>query len=633
MKAETLAKSKPSSGGTQATESVARTASPADAFAEIFRLAKSVSSRQRFMADMLRCVVRAYSSPYGAIHIRYAAEVIQDDAHSGPTDPKFWKPSVQRFLTESLTEPRPWAKLLEARNGTAKVAFLSAPIYDPSGPAIGALAIVVAVTDEGDWTAHLSTLESLARTASFAVEFVGRSEGSVGAGRGGDRALARTAIYESAEELAFAITHEIRNRLGFEQVALGLVVGKHVRLLSISGLDQINNRSPGVAGLRAAMEECLDAAKPIIHPSPPEWGQKDEQPPIYHLHRQWHAAAKTDSVASIPLRGGENIVAILSLRSGIEQPLTPARVDEIRARVEPFSSSLVLTHQARRGLPRHVIESVRELIASLTTPGRTKRRVIAAVLTIGALYFCFGTMNYEVTVPCKVTPAHLRHVSAPFGGVLADALVRQGDRVAKGEILCEFDHRELDQQRAELTAQLEVQERERDRAMAEGSPAAARLAVANRDLIQVRKEIVERRIEQSVVRSPIDGVVIVGDPKKLVGAVLPQGEPLFQVAPPGAWILELSLPEWAVADVSSGLRGVFISFARPGEPGEFHIARLLPAAESRQAKNVFIAEAELSSAGDWTKPGMEGVGRIYVGSRQIWWVALHRIIDFVYLKL
>ncbi|MDO8630844.1 MAG: HlyD family efflux transporter periplasmic adaptor subunit [Phycisphaerales bacterium] len=622
-----------STNQTHAGEKDSSPPSPADAFAEIFRLAKNVPSRQRFMTDVLRCVVRAYSSPYGAIHIRYASEVVQDETHAGPTDPKFWKSGIQQFLTQSLIEPRPWAKLLKARNGTARVAFISAPIYDPGGPAIGALAIVVAVEDDADWTAHLSTLESLCRTASFAVEFVGRSEGPAGSARGGDRALARAAAYESAEELAFALTHELRNRFGFEQVALGMVAAKHVRILSISGLDQVNGRSPGVASLRAAMEECLDAATPILHPHPADWEQKSERPPIYHLHRQWHAAAKGDSVASIPLRAGEEVVAILSVRSRSDQPLTPARVDEIRARVEPFASSLVLTQRARRSLARHAKESVRETMASLTASGRYKRKVFAAALTVATLVFCFGTMNYEIAAPCKVASAHMRHVSAPFAGVLTDAPIRQGDRVGKGEVLCEFDHRELDQQRMELAAQLEVLERERDRATAEGYPAAARLAAANQELIRVRKEIVERRIEQSVVRSPIDGVVIQGDPRKLVGAVLPQGESLFQIAPVDAWTLELSIPEWAVTDVSSGLRGSFISFARPETHREFRIARVLPAAESRQTHNVFVAEAELEAGGEWIKPGMEGVARVRVGSRPIWWVALHRVIDYARLKL
>ncbi len=606
---------------------------PTAAFGEIFHIARNVTTRQRFMVEVLRCVVRSFSSPFGAIHVRYASEVVQDEAHSGPTDPRFWKSSLQQFLTESLTEPRPWAKLLKARNGTAKVAFLSAPIYDPGGPAIGSLAVVVAVANDGDWTSHLATLESLCRTASFAVEFVGRSDQQDGLSAGADRAAARAASFESAEQLAFAITHELRNRFGFEQVALSLVEGKHVRIISISGLDQVNQRSPGVASLRAAMEECLDAGTSITHPHSPDWAENHERPPIHHLHRQWHAAAKGDPVASIPLRAGDAVAAILSVRSRSDRPLNPARVEEIRARVEPFASPLVLTNRARRGLWRHAKESLRETISSLAAPGQHKRKIVAALLIIAVLFFAFGTMTYEVTAPCKVVPAHMRHIAVPFSGVLLSVLVHQGDQVRAGDVLCEFDRRDLEQQRAELVAQNEVLERERDRAMVEGSPVAAQLAVANQELMRVRLGIVDRRIEHSIVRAPMDGVIIHGDPRKLVGAVLPQGEPLFQIAPAGDWKLELSIPQWAVSEVSSDQQGSFVSFARPEMRREFRVARVLPSAETRQARNVFIAEADFESGETWIKPGMEGAASISVGPRRVWWIALHRLIDYAYLKL
>lgn len=606
--------------------------SSADAFGEIFRISRTAGSRQRFMGETLRAIVRALASPYGAIHVRYASEVVQEEAHSGPGDPKFWKASLQRFLTESLTEPRPWAKLLKARNGTAKVAFLSAPIYDPSGPAIGALAIVVPVSDEADWTIHLSTLESLCRVASLVVDFVGRAEASGVAPRGGQQASANAAKFESLHELAFAITHEIRNRLGCEQTALGIVAGKHIRLLSISGLDQINKRSPGVTSLRAAMEECVDAATTLAYPLGDEWSSREDRPPIHHLHRQWHATANGDWVASVPLKTGERVVAVLSLRMRADHPLTPTKLDEIRSRVEPFGASLVLAERAGRSLPRHVWESWRSLRETLTTRGQYRQKAWAAGLIGAALYFLFGTMNFEVTVPCSVMPAQVRHVAAPLAGVLSETFAVQGDRVRQGALLCEFDHRDLDQQRLELMAQLEVLEREHDKAMAERSPAAARLASANQELVRVRLGIVERRIEQSAVRSPIDGVVVQGDPRKLVGAVLPQGEPLFQVSPAGQWTLELAIPEWAADEVDESMVGTFLGFARPGERFGFSIDRTRPSAESRHAKNVFIAEATLIDAKGWLKPGMEGVAQISVGRRPVWWLALHRVVDYIHLK-
>jgi len=600
----------------------------ADPYAEIVQLARQTPSKARFMSDVTRCVVRAFASPYGAIHVRYASEVVQDENHTGPTDPQFWKPSLQQFLTESLTEGRPRAKLLKAKSGQAKVAFLSAPIFDPSGPAIGAMAVVVAVVEDSDWSARLATLEALCRLASVCVEFLGLAESGSPAARASDRATFRAASAESAEELAFTITNELRNKLGCEQVSLGLVSRNRVRILSISGLDQVNRRSPGVAGLRAAMEECLDADTMLVCPRPGDWFEKQTFGD-YHLHKQWHAAAKADAVASIPLRVDGSPAAILSLRSRADRPLSREQLEDVGKRTEAFVPALLLARRAGRSLPRHAVESVRASLAALTAPGRWGRKIVAGVAAAATLGFFLGSMDHRLTVPCTVTPAQVRHVAAPFAGVLTAAFALQGDRVRQGDILCQFDHEELDQQRIELNAQREVLEREMDRAMARHSPSEAQLALANLQLAQAKLDIIDGRLARTAVRSPIDGVIVFGDLRKLIGAVVPQGQPLFQVASPNQWTLELEIPESAAGDLSDDLAGVFASYARPQETRSFRISRVLPTAQIRHGKNVYVAEADVGAAGGAIRPGMEGVAKVSVGPRKVWWIASHRVLDYL----
>ena len=39
------------------------------------------------LTGAFRAVARAFASPYAALYVRHAAQVIQDDWHTGPTDP------------------------------------------------------------------------------------------------------------------------------------------------------------------------------------------------------------------------------------------------------------------------------------------------------------------------------------------------------------------------------------------------------------------------------------------------------------------------------------------------------------------------------------------------------------------
>lgn len=600
-----------------------------DPYSEILRLAKSTSSRSRFFAEVMRSLVRSFASPYGAVHARGGAEVIQDDAHFGPTDPNFWKESLQSFLTDSLTEARSRAKLLQSKSGDARVAFLSAPLFDPTGPSIGAVALVVPLGKESDWTTRLAALEGLCRLASVCTEFLGGAPREAAGGLP-DRGMAKAASCESHEQFAFSITNELRNRLGCEQVSLGVVQRKRIRIVSISGLDQVNTRSPGVACLQAAMEECLDAGRPILHPRRGDWVEAKSSVE-YPLHRQWFAASKGDCVASIPLKSGGTVYAVLSLRGRSDKPFTSDQLDEIRAKVEPLVPSFELVRRASRGLGRHARDAVWANVDAVMTPGRWGRKAAAAVGVFLALEFLFGSVNHHLSVPCTVTPAEVRHVHAGSGGVLQGAYALQGDHVRAGDLLCEFDHRELDQQRSELLAQIEVLELERDRALAANAPVEAQLAAANQELTRARLAIADSRLAQAMVRSPIDGVVVWGDLRHAVGAVLPMGEALFQVAPTDRWTIELEIPEGAAEEVAVKLAGHFATTAEPGERMSFQVERVRPTSQLRKNSNVYVAEANLATAADWLKPGMEGVAKIAVGPRRIGWILTHRLWDYLQL--
>jgi Barrel-sandwich domain of CusB or HlyD membrane-fusion len=604
-------------------------------FAEITNLARKASSVARFLSDATSCVVRAFSAPYGAIHARFGAEIVSHDAHTGPGDPKFWKATLHQFLTDSLTDPKPHARMLRARSGKGNLALLSAPIFAPGGSSIGAIAIVVAVKDEGEWTSKLASLESLCRFISATSEFVGQTSGggaSVGGGAIGEQGMSKAWVCDSAEQFAFSITNELRNKLGLEQVSLGIKHRSRAKILSISGLDKVVTKSPGVVALRSAMEECLDAGVPILFHRGAQWDEASEGP-IYLLHKQWHGAANGDAVASIPLSYDGQTMAVLSLRSRADHPLSMEKINQIRKRVEPITPALLLARRATRGVGRHAVDTMQGSYDDLFSEGGVGRKIAVVVGIVAALFFAFGTMDYDLNVPCRVAPSELRHLSAPFAGRLAAAYVVAGDHVTEGQVLAELDVEELVQQQRELEAQWQVNERERDRALASGKPADAQIALANRNLVDTRLEIIKHRIAQGQIVAPFDGVVVEGDLRKLIGIVVAQGEPLYRLARPGRWKLEMEVPERAAADVQVDLHGSFASFADPRRLAPFRVVRVSPTAIVVRAKNVFIAEADVSSDELPLRPGMEGIARVRVGRRPIRWVTMHRILDYLYLHL
>ena len=80
----------------------------------------------------------------------------------------------------------------------------------------------------------------------------------------------------------------------------GGVRRRRVRLIAISGFDDVKPRSPGTLHIRQAMEECLDSVTVIVRQIEEKWSGE----PLssgHRLHRRWHEATGNAAVVSIPL--------------------------------------------------------------------------------------------------------------------------------------------------------------------------------------------------------------------------------------------------------------------------------------------------------------------------------------------
>jgi hypothetical protein len=63
------------------------------------------------------------------------------------------------------------------------------------------------------------------------------------------------------------------------------------------------------------------------------------------------------------------------------------------------------------------------------------------------------------------------------------------------------------------------------------------------------------------------------------------------------------------------------------------VERINPIAEVIENQNVFRVRARLSGHLDWMRPGMEGDAKISAGKKSYLWIASHRLVDWLRMKL
>lgn len=160
--------------------------------------------------------------------------------------------------------------------------------------------------------------------------------------------------------------------------------------------------------------------------------------------------------------------------------------------------------------------------------------------------------------------------------------------------------------------------------MAGHKTSGAQLAELEMDRLQLQIELLEHRVDNLAIKSPIDGIVVAGDLEKAEGAPLTIGQTLFEVAPLEKMTVEVDIPEDEMARVRAGMP-VHVSLnAFPEEPFVGVVDRIHPHAELRDRKSVFVAELEMDNPDGRLRPGMSGWATVTSDKRSLGWIFFHK---------
>lgn len=163
------------------------------------------------------------------------------------------------------------------------------------------------------------------------------------------------------------------------------------------------------------------------------------------------------------------------------------------------------------------------------------------------------------------------HVRAGTDGFVQRLLASDGQSVTRGQPLLVLDDPNLATERARLQAELMALDVSQN-ALLVRTPARAE-AVAN-EILKVRAQLqqVEERIDQLLVRSPADGVLVMPRPQDLPMKFLAKGTVFAYVLAPAAVRVRAALPHDEVSLVRERMRSVAVRLS--GSPAQVWYAKL-----------------------------------------------------------
>lgn len=611
-------------------DAVGEAARTPELLSEIHKLADDPSPARERAGKLLRLVIDGLGGIAGAITVAIDRDEIDQTSEGGPQGIEGWHDQIQSAALDARTHARTVGRVFGDNPEEPDVVLIAAPLDPGANDPIGGVAILCPWQGRQEAERIQLHLHAAALVGSQALGTRAPAAPTLQADDFA-RVLARAGQYRTIHELAFAITNAVKQRFGCEQVSLSLLSGYSLKVVCISGLDHVNDRTPGVHLIEQAMCECLDAGTTVIEQDRDQWASEVATRGGL-LHARWRVASGGASIVSIPLFAGDEPVGVLSMTRDSTDPFKAEELDSLNKQLTPLASAIPLVQNSTRSLKSHTITTATDTARWIVRPRSTSKRVAVVGAVLLVLWLIFKPTMYQVTASATVVASSEVVVASTLDTTVSEVLVRSGDRVEAGQPLIKLATGTLEVQREHLRTEAERANLRLMEAIAQDDPAAAAIARAERDIHAAGLELTEAQITRAVLVAPTAGIVIGSELSNLHGRVVPIGEPLLSIASEDSLALEIDVPERRVTDLAEGARIRFASHARPEDAERLSLVHIEPAATMREGKPVFVAHGELDGDQSWLRPGMEGVARINVGHRPNWWVGSHHLIDFARLR-
>jgi hypothetical protein len=414
------------------------------------------------------------------------------------------------------------------------------------------------------------------------------------------------------------------SRFGCVRAGLGMAKSGSVRLQALSHCAWFDRRSQAVSALENAMEEALDQRRSVVLPPAPGVAAA-----IAIAHRE---VAKGSAVCSVVLAGGGGLGAgVLYLERQPDQPFSAADVQALEEIGQLIGPVLESKDAAYRWIGGRTTITRRAFMDRLRDPRRPALRAALALALLALGGLTLVDTSWRISAEAAIEGEQQRVIPAPFEGFIANAWVKAGLVVSKGQKLAELDSRQIALDFQRWSAE-EAQHASRYRdALARHDRPAAAISMAQMQQAQAQRTLAEDKLAKATLTAPFDAFVLSGDLTQHIGSPVEQGKVLFELAPLDAYRVIVKVDERDIRAVRVGQGGVLVLSGLTDERLPFRVKNI-SVPEAFDGRNVFRVEAQLEQAKPALRPGMQGIAKIEAGQRSLLWIWTHSAWNWLTLQ-
>ncbi|MFA9374742.1 MAG: efflux RND transporter periplasmic adaptor subunit [Poseidonibacter sp.] len=422
--------------------------------------------------------------------------------------------------------------------------------------------------------------------------------------------------------LANTLVNNISVKFEFDKVSLGMYKNNKLELVSISHIDEFEKTHVINESLLELFDESVSQNEDIV------LIDCDDSELVNITHRKYYAENNIKTLITFPLRFKEKIIGAITLHSH-KKIFTENEVLLLRLTINKVSAIINNLYETDISLPLYLLKKAKSYLKYWLSPKASFVKIIVTILSLIMFYMMFFTWKYEVDATSVLVTDKEAYITSPFMGIIDEVFVQSGDKVNINQKLFSLNVDELKIKEMESRADIIRYQKEQNKFMAQRELADMSISKAKVTQAISRLERIKYTIENSIIKSPINGIIVQGDREKLIGSPINKGDLIFQISNSNELYLEIKIPEKDIYNTSIGQKGELILLSEPLNSYAFTISKIIPKAEvNSQDGNVYIAYGLLDTKQeDWWHPGMSGIVKIDTGEKNIFWILTHNLFD------
>jgi RND family efflux transporter MFP subunit len=418
----------------------------------------------------------------------------------------------------------------------------------------------------------------------------------------------------------------------YERAAIALDQRGRVKVRAVSGVARINPEDPDIARLQDLLEWTSQSGEPILvaqHGDEVE----DERAETRAKFQSYFSSSGMRAYHALPLVDDDGRVGVLSFESSDADFLNSAHLEMIKVLAGQATVALRNASLYREVPFIDVLQPFLEKKRKFLALEKRRRWALVAGVGIAVVFLAVFPLPLRVEGPATVTPAHSARVQPEVAGLVQTVNVREGDAVKQGTVLASLADWQYRSDLAAAQAKYETAVSRMNRALAANDGTEAGIERVQADYWTAELARARERLQKTLLRSPIDGLVATPHIEDLVGRDLNPGDTFAEVVDTSRASMDVAIDEHDVSLLRPGETAAVKLEGFPTRTFRGELTVVSPKSELQGDERVFFARVSVPNSEGLIRTGMQGRGKIFTAWRPAGEVFFRRPAMWLWSKI